>query len=156
MFKKTFKFLISSLILLLFTRLLFPIVYRNISEDNDNKKALIILQGYFTGDIDGEIRKMILYEDNSVSASFKTHLLNASFTGSYTLDENNFSFEGYGEALGPEENIDFSTSRFSVFGKGELDLNRNSSNGSLVFIFENWDENDKCSYYLSLYKRPED
>lgn len=153
---KVYKFLTAVFFILFFGFALFPVtnVYK-IKNDN-NKKTIIILQGHFTGDIEGDIGKLVLFDDYTFSATLATAKVHAVISGSYTLDGKNFSFDGHGEALGPEQNIDFSTSNFSVFAKGELDLEKASGSGSLFFVFENWDEKDKCDYTLSLYINPDD
>jgi hypothetical protein len=144
------KFLLVILFLFICSRMIFSNKNKLVAEAE--KGIIIELQGYFTGDIEGDIEKIILYNDYTFASELKTSYFNAVITGSYTLDDKNFfSFEGYGEALGPEQDVDITTSKFSLFGKGVLNLEQGSGKGSLLFIFDDWNEKDHSDYYLFLY-----
>jgi hypothetical protein len=149
--KNIFKSLIIALAIFICNFILFAYDNNLKIQDNANKVIVAVLQGYFTGDAEGNIDELILYDDNSFSATFTANSIHAAFSGSFTLDDNNFSFEGYGEALSPEENVDTTTSNFSVFGKGVLDLDKGSGKGDMVINFSGWSETDNCNYYLFLY-----
>lgn len=121
----------------------------------DDPKILYRLSGSFTGDARGNITDLILYDDNTFKATFNSETTSGNFfMGQYSLIGTDFILAGQGEAENPDLNI--TTSNFTVYMGGILDINQEYGIGGITFIFSDWNTSYNCSYKLSILKNPEE
>ena len=135
-------------IMILFIFSNFPLVA--IAKNNLMKKkpkAIYQLTGSFTGDANGIINELVLFDDNSFTINFNTYSTSGStLMGQYTLFGTDFILAGSGTAIDP--NQDVSTSSFTIYLGGKLDVNQGSGIGGISFVFNEWNTTYNCSYIL--------
>jgi hypothetical protein len=135
------------MILLLFNNFeLLAAAKNNLIKNKPN--VLYKLTGSFTGDAVGTINELVLYDDNSFTIDFNSYTTSGTtILGQYTLFGSDFILAGNGYAIDPNQVA--STSSFTIYLGGKLDLNQGSGVGGVFFIFSDWNKTYNCSYILT-------
>ena len=136
------------MILLFFNNFeLLAITKYNLIKNKPN--VLYKLTGSFTGDAFGTINELVLYDDNTFTIDFNTYSASGStLMGQYTLFGTDFILAGNGYAVDPNQAI--STSSFTIYLGGVLDVNQGSGVGGMSFVFSDWNTSYNCSYILTM------